>query len=161
MGKRVTKLRCVCFYLTDVLVSSSSFYHWIILMQYSSSLFLSLIVVRWCHLDMKVETSCISPAVLSAGWPVGRRKFSTGMDLQRSVYLLSNYMTGELRLHDAFMAPNIPFLFILNLFVPSSPLMLSAPLSPRHWERRKRLKRPASSTKKQCIVSFSNHTYLL
>lgn len=49
--------------------------------------FISLVVVRWCHLDMKVETSCILPAALSAGWPAGRGKFSTGMDSQQSVYL--------------------------------------------------------------------------
>lgn len=49
--------------------------------------FLSLIVVRWCHLDMKVETSRIPPAVPSTGWPVGRVEFSTGMDSQQSVYL--------------------------------------------------------------------------
>lgn len=48
---------------------------------------LSLIVVRWCHLDIKVETSCIHPAVLYVGWPVGRGKFSTGMDSQQRVYL--------------------------------------------------------------------------
>lgn len=49
--------------------------------------FLWLIVVRRCHLDMKAVRSCIPPAVLSAGWPVGRMELSTGMDSQQSVYL--------------------------------------------------------------------------
>lgn len=90
LGERVRQLQCVSFYLTDE--SSYPPFSFIIKLSSYNILpvflsFLSLIVVRWCHLDMKVETSCIPPAVLSAGWPVGRRKFSTGMDSQQSVYL--------------------------------------------------------------------------
>lgn len=60
---------------------------------------------------------------------------------------------GELQLCDPFMVPNIPFLFILNLFVQSSPLMLAAPSSARHWKRGKRHKHGVSTGKKSELLA--------
>lgn len=83
----------------------------------------------------------------------GSQEILNGAGLAAERLPLSNYVTasreGELQLDDPFMVPNIPFLFILNLFVQSSPLMLAAPSSPRHWQRGKKHKREASSRKKE------------
>lgn len=82
----------------------------------------------------------------------GSQEILNGDGLAAERLPLSNYMTasreGELLLHDPLMEPNIPFLFIPNLFVQSSPLMLAAPSSPRNWERGKRNGHETSSSKK-------------
>lgn len=62
---------------------------------------------------------------------------------------LSNYMTAlrerGLRHNDPLMLPNIPFLFILKVFVQSRPLMLTVPSSSRHCKRGTKHKSRASS----------------
>lgn len=82
-----------------------------------------------------------SPCRSIRGLTCGSQEILNGDGLAAEHLPLSNYMTasreGELLLHNPFMVPNIAFLFILNLFVQSSPLMLAAPSSPRHWERGK------------------------
>lgn len=121
-----------------------SFYHQIILIQYSFGVrLLSLtycceVMSPWHEGRNSLGSSCRSVYRLTCG----SRGNLDGDGLAAERLPLSNYMAasmeGELLLHDPFMVPNIPFLFILNLFVQSSPLMLAAPSSPRHWERGKR-----------------------
>lgn len=85
-----------------------------------------------------------SPCRSIRGLTCGSQEILNGDGLAAEHLPLSNYMTasreGELQLCDPFMAPNIPFLFILNLFVQSSPLMLTAPSSARLWKTGKRHK---------------------
>lgn len=70
------------------------------------------------------------PTDLSAAWTLGHREFSVGMVSQQSAHLYliiwQHEELGELQLQDLFMVPNITFLFILELFVQSNPLMLTS-----------------------------------
>ncbi len=125
-----------------VLISSFFFYHQIILIQYSSSV--PLFSFPHCCEVMSPwhegRNILHSPCRSICGLTCGSQKILNGDGLAAERLPLSNYMTasreGELRLHNPFMVPNIPFLFILNLFVQSSPLMLAAPSSPRQKKRR-------------------------
>ena len=120
------------------------FYHQIILIQYSSCVPLYSfshcceVMSPWHEGRNLLHSPCRS----ICGLTYGSREILNGDGLAAEHLPLSNYMTasreGELPLHDPFMVPDIPFLFILNLFVQSSPLMLATPSSPRHWESGKR-----------------------
>lgn len=104
-----------------------------------------------------------SPCCSICGLTRGSQGILNGDGLAAEHLPLSNYMTasreGELLLHDPFMVPNIPFLFIPNLFVQRSPLMLAAPSSVRHCERGNWHQLQAVKKKKKKSNSCSNHTY--
>lgn len=99
----------------------------IMLMQYSSLVLLFSLahcceaMSPWHESSEILHSPCRSICRLTCG----SHGTLNGDGLTAERLPLSNYMTAsrerELRLHDPFMVPNITFLFILNLFVQSSP----------------------------------------